>query len=40
MNKIVAYNKGEYETIDIEEALSMQKEFDKEMYDIIKVLSI
>lgn len=40
MNKIVAYNKGEYQTIDIEEALSMQKEFDKEMYDIIKVLSI
>ncbi len=40
VNKIVAYNKGEYQTIDIEEALSMQKEFDKEMYDIIKVLSI
>ena len=40
MNKVIAYNKGEYEAIDIEEALSMQKEFDPKMYEIVKVLSI
>ncbi|HIT72395.1 6-phosphofructokinase [Tyzzerella sp. An114] len=40
VNKIVAYNKGEYQTIDIEEALSMEKQFNPEMYEIIKVLSI
>lgn len=40
VNKVVAYNKGEYQTIDIEEALNMQKQFNPEMYEIIKVLSI
>ena len=40
VNKVVAYNKGEYQTIDIEEALNMEKQFDGEMYDIVKILSI
>lgn len=39
-NKVIAYNKGAYETIDFEIALNMQKHYDEELYDVIKILSI
>ncbi len=39
-NKVIAYNKGEYEAIDIEVALHMTKQYDREVYDVVKVLSI
>lgn len=39
-NQIVVYNKGEYETINIEEALSMKKEYNEDLYKIIEILSI
>lgn len=39
-NKVIAYNKGVYETIDFEEALNMQKHYDEELHDVIKILSI
>lgn len=40
MNKVIAYNKGAYETIDFEVALNMKKQYDEELYDVIKILSI
>ena len=39
-NKIIAYNRGRYEAIDINEALSMKKRIDSEYYDVVKLLSI
>jgi len=39
-NCVVVYNKGEYETLDIAEALQMKKKYDKEIYDVVKILSI
>ncbi len=39
-NKIIAYNRGRYERIDITEALSMQKKIDPEYYNVVKLLSI
>ncbi len=39
-NKVVVYNKGEYQTFDIAEALKMKKEYDEEIYDVVKILSI
>lgn len=38
-NKIVAYNKGEYQLIDIAEALDMKKYYDAEVYDVVKTLA-
>ena len=39
-NKIVCFNKGEYELIDVEKALKMEKDFSSEIYDVVKTLSI
>ncbi|GFI62154.1 ATP-dependent 6-phosphofructokinase [Clostridiales bacterium] len=39
-NKIIAFNSGKYERIDINEALNMKKKLDGEYYDVIKLLSI
>ena len=39
-NKIIAFNKGRYEAIDINEALNMSKKIDSEYYDVVKLLSI
>ena len=39
-NKIVAFNRGRYELIDINTALSMTKKIDSEYYDVVKLLSI
>lgn len=39
-NKVVVYNKGRYETIDILEALKMEKKYDEDMYDMVRTLSI
>lgn len=38
-NVVVAYNKGEYETIDINEALNMKPKYDNELYKVIKIIS-
>ncbi|HIY03905.1 MAG TPA: 6-phosphofructokinase [Candidatus Anaerotignum merdipullorum] len=39
-NKVVAYNRGRYEVLDLFEALQMKKELDREVYDVIKILAI
>ena len=39
-NKIIAYNRGRYENIDINVALSMEKKIDPEFYNVVKLLSI
>ncbi len=39
-NKVVSYNRGRYEIIDLEESFTMKKQLDPEYYDILKVLSI
>lgn len=39
-NRVVVYNKSEYETLDIKEALKMKKEYNEETYDVVKILSI
>ncbi len=39
-NRIIAYNKGRYESLDIDEALAMQNNYDGELYDVIKILSV
>ena len=39
-NKIIAYNRGRYEALDINEALNMQKKIDSEYYEVVKLLSI
>ena len=39
-NKVVAYNRGRYEVLDLFEALQMKKEMDREVYDVIKILAI
>ncbi len=39
-NRVVSYNKGEYHTMDLSEALNMEKHYDKEIYDVVKILSI
>ena len=38
--RVVVYNKGQYGTMDIEEALAMSKRYDAELYDIVKTLAI
>ncbi|MBM6830042.1 6-phosphofructokinase [Anaerotignum lactatifermentans] len=39
-NRVVSYNKGRYEVLDLTEALNMEKHLDREIYDVIKVLAI
>ena len=39
-NIVIAYNKGQYEVMDLFEALDMKKSLDKEIYDVVKILSI
>lgn len=39
-NRVVSYNRGRYEVLDLEEALNMNKELDREIYDVIKILAI
>ncbi len=39
-NIVIAYNKGQYEVLDLFEALDMKKSRDKEIYDVVKILSI
>lgn len=39
-NRIVAFNNGRYQTIDLTEALNMEKPYDRETYDIVKILSM
>ncbi len=39
-NRVISYVNGKYEDLDINEALNMKKNFDKKMYDIIKILAI
>ena len=39
-NIVIAYNKGQYEVLDLFEALDMKKSLDKEIYDVVKILSI
>lgn len=39
-NQIIVYNKGGYQSLDFETAFSMTKEFDNELYDVIKMLAI
>lgn len=39
-NRVVAFNKGRYETIDLEESFGIVKELDQEVYDVVKMLSI
>ena len=39
-NIVIAYNKGQYEVLDLFEALEMEKSLDKEIYDVVKILSI
>ena len=38
--RVVVYNHGQYGTMDIEEALSMEKRYDPEIYDIVKTLAV
>lgn len=38
--RVVVYNQGKYGTMDIEEALTMHKRYDAELYDIVKTLAI
>ena len=39
-NRIIAYNRGRYESLDLNEALSMTKKMDDEYYNVVKLLSI
>lgn len=39
-NIVIAYNKGQYEVLDLFGALEMEKSLDKEIYDVVKILSI
>lgn len=39
-NKVVAYNRGRYEILDLKEAMKMEKHLDREIYDVIKILAI
>ena len=39
-NIVIAYNKGQYEVLDLFEALDIRKSLDKEIYDVVKILSI
>ena len=39
-NKVVAYNRGRYEILDLEKALQMEKTLDREVYEVIKILAI
>lgn len=39
-NRIIVFNGGEYQTIDIDEALKMKKHYNNELYDVVKVLAI
>ena len=39
-NKVVAYNRGRYDILDLEKALKMEKTLDREVYEVIKILAI
>ena len=39
-NKIIAYNKGRYDVLDLDTAMSMTKELDENYYDVVNLLSI
>lgn len=39
-NQVIVYNKGEYESIDFEVAFNMKKEYDPELYNVVKTLAI
>ncbi|MFV0313645.1 MAG: 6-phosphofructokinase, partial [Anaerotignum sp.] len=39
-NRVVSYNNGRYEVIDMKESLKMEKNLDQEMYKVIKILAI
>lgn len=39
-NIAIAYNKGRYEVLDLEEAMGMKKSLDPEIYDVVKILAI
>lgn len=39
-NQVIVYNKGAYQSISFETAFSMKKEYDNELYDVIKTLAI
>ncbi len=39
-NKVVAFNGGKYELLDLEKAMTMEKHLDHEIYDVIKILAI
>ncbi len=39
-NRIIVFNKGRYEDLDVVEALNMEKKIDQNIYDIIKILAI
>lgn len=39
-NRVVSFNRGRYEVLDLTEALNMEKHLDREIYDVIKILAI
>lgn len=39
-NRVISYKNGKYLDLDINEALNEEKNFDKSLYDIIKILAI
>lgn len=39
-NKVVAFNSGKYELLDLDKAMNMEKHLDHEIYDVIKILAI
>jgi 6-phosphofructokinase 1 len=39
-NKVVVYQNGQHTFMDIDEALSMKKDYNRRFYDIIKILAI
>jgi len=39
-NKVVCYNKGQYELMDLEKSFEIEKKLDMEIYDVIKLLAL
>jgi 6-phosphofructokinase len=39
-NRAVVFRKGEYQNIDLEEAIKCTSEYNSELYDVAKILSI
>jgi 6-phosphofructokinase 1 len=39
-NRVMIYKNGKHQTMDLEEALKIEKSYDGSMYDIIKILAI